>query len=155
MPFKDIKSEVFTVLPKLFTNTPYLMTPNKPFATVAFSKATTTVTYTRSFNKVDSYFSYVGGLIGTIIGLIFIFNFYTQTAFEISISHKLFRDENGENINSNSFNMLYFLLMAIKRVFNFLKLNINWPKTQIYIDCCREIKHQLDITYILKKVMLL
>jgi hypothetical protein len=74
------------------------MTPNKPYATINFSKAAVTVTHNRSFRKVDSYFSYVGGLIGTIIGLIFMFNFYTQTAYEISISHKLFRDEEGESI---------------------------------------------------------
>ena len=57
------------------------MTPAKPYAKIAFNKATYTTTYSRSFNKVDTYFSYVGGLIGTIIGFIFILNFYTQKAY--------------------------------------------------------------------------
>jgi hypothetical protein len=136
MPFEDIKTENFTVLPKLFTNTPYLMKPTKAFASVAFHKAATTTIYNRSFSKVDSYFSYVGGLIGTIIGLIFILNIYTQTAYEISISHKLFKDSKGEQINSGSYNIFYFFLMTIKSVFNFFKCNVNWPKTQTFIDCC-------------------
>lgn len=57
------------------------MTPAKPYAKFAFNKATYTTTYSRSFSKIDTYFSYVGGLIGTIIGFIFILNFYTQKAY--------------------------------------------------------------------------
>ena len=75
----------------LITALPYLMTAKRPYALINFNKASSTTTYTRSFNKIDAYFSYVGGLIGTIIGLIFILNLYTQKAYEISIAHKLFR----------------------------------------------------------------
>ena len=75
----------------LITAVPYLMTAKRPYAQISFNKATFTTSYTRSFNKVDNYFSYVGGLIGTIIGLIFILNLYTQKAYEISIAHKLFK----------------------------------------------------------------
>ena len=131
------------------------MSPTRPYATIVFSKVSTTVTHNRSFNKVDSFFSYVGGLIGTMIGLIFVFNFYNQAAYEISISHKLFRDGQGGSISSNSFNVVYFMLMGIKRVLNFCKCSINWPKTQSYIDCVREARLQLDVAYILRKIMLL
>ena len=76
----------------MFNAIPFLKTNAKPYAVINFSKAPTTVTHTRSFNKFDTYFSYVGGLIGTIIGLIFLIQFYTQKAFEISISHKLLKN---------------------------------------------------------------
>jgi len=92
LPSESIVSETFTVIPDLFTAVPFLKSSLKPYANILFSKATNTVTYTRSFSKVDAYFSYVGGLVGTIIGLIFILQFYTQKAFEISISHRLFKN---------------------------------------------------------------
>ena len=57
-----------------------------------FRKSPATVTYTRSFNKIDAYFSYVGGLVGTILGLIFIMEFYTEKAYEISLAKKVMTD---------------------------------------------------------------
>lgn len=155
MPFTNIQTENFTVIPNRFLNTPYIVTPSRPYATVTFNKASTTTTYDRSFNKVDSYFSYVGGLIGTILGLIFILEIYTKTAYEVSISHKLFKDSEGKAIDSGSFNIFTFLLMGIKTVLSLCKCNISWPKTQTFIDCCEEMNFQLDITYILKRLMFL
>ena len=49
----------------------------EPLVEVLFGKSPESTTYERSFNKIDAYFSYVGGLVGTIIGLIFIMEFYT------------------------------------------------------------------------------
>ena len=65
------------IIPDLFTKTPYQMTNTKPFANVVFYKSPTTTTYTRSFNKIDSFFSYVGGIVGTIITVMFLSKFYT------------------------------------------------------------------------------
>lgn len=62
-----------------------------PLAEVRFMKSTSTITHSRSFNKIDTYFSYVGGLIGTIIGLIFIMSKYNETAYEISLAHNTFK----------------------------------------------------------------
>ena len=69
------------MLPQSFVNVPYFKNSKRAFAQIMFSKAGFTTTYTRSFNKIDAYFSYVGGLVGTIIGLIFILNNYTQKAY--------------------------------------------------------------------------
>lgn len=57
---------------------------------IEFKKSSKTVTYNRSFNKLDNYFSYVGGLIGTILALVFIIGKYTEVAYEVSLSKKLF-----------------------------------------------------------------
>ncbi len=62
-----------------------------PLAEVRFMKSTSSTTHSRSFNKIDTYFSYVGGLIGTIIGLIFIMSKYNETAYEISLAHNTFK----------------------------------------------------------------
>ena len=56
---------------------PQTIATGQPYAVVTFRKSYESVIYKRSFNKVDTYFSYVGGLIGTIIGLIFIMGPYT------------------------------------------------------------------------------
>ena len=48
--------------------------------------------YKRGFNKIDTYFSYVGGLVGTIIGLIFIMGPYTEKTYEISLAKKVLLD---------------------------------------------------------------
>jgi hypothetical protein len=136
MPYADIQSESFTVLPQAFTNVPYYKNPKRAYAQIMFSKGASTTTYNRSFNKIDSYFSYVGGLVGTIIGLIFIMNIYTEKAYEISISHKLFKDGEGKEINSNSFNFLYFIAMIVKDFFSCFCCKSSWPKTQKFMECC-------------------
>ena len=60
---------------------------------INFRKSTESITYTREFNKIDNYFSYVGGLIGIAFGFIFILGKYNEKAYEISIANKLFKNE--------------------------------------------------------------
>ena len=114
------------------------------------------MTFTREFNKVDNYFSYVGGLIGTIIGFIFIMGKYTEKAYEVSIAHKLFRSDDGSEVKSSSFNFFYFMLMSVKPLLNFCGCEgKKLENTQKYIDVSEECNSQLDITYILRKLMFL
>ena len=80
-------------------------------------KSPTVTTYKRSFNKVDSYLSYVGGLVGTVISLIFIMEFYTEKAYEVSIARKVLLDNNREEISSGSFNIFYYFAMILKEIF--------------------------------------
>ena len=77
MPFKSVVPEKIIHIPDQITLMPYMKTANDPYAEISFKKSFQTVNYERSFNKVDAYFSYVGGLVGTIIGLIFIMGPYT------------------------------------------------------------------------------
>ena len=50
---------------------------NDQYVKLIFVKSPIDRTYKRSFNKLDNYFSYVGGLIGTILGIIFIMNMFS------------------------------------------------------------------------------
>lgn len=77
MPYQDIVAENVTRVPESFTPSYYIPKTGQNLAEVLFQKSTSTSTYSRSFNKIDAYFSYVGGLVGTILGLIFIMGFYT------------------------------------------------------------------------------
>ena len=59
---------------------------------IDISKSDKVTTYKREFNKLDAYFSYVGGLIGTIIGFFFIMGPYNECAFEVSLAKRLITD---------------------------------------------------------------
>ena len=126
---------------------------NSKFFKFNLIKSPTLITYERSFNKVDAYLSYVGGLVGTIISLIFIMEFYTEKAYEVSIARKVLLDNNKEEISSSSFNIFYYFSMIIKRIFKKCKFEPDWPKTDTYNECCEEMSKQLDVTYIVKKLM--
>lgn len=54
---------------------------NDVYAVLSFTKSPTYPVYTRSFNKVDGFLSYVGGLVSTIIILFFILSAYAGIAF--------------------------------------------------------------------------
>ena len=62
--------------------------------TITFKSSKANATYQRSFNKIDAYFSYAGGLIG-IIGLMLIMERYNEKAYEISLGKRIFRDNDG------------------------------------------------------------
>ena len=74
------------------TTTYFLKTTNLPYAEIVLKKSSTKDKYSRGFNKIDAYFSYVGGLVGTIIGLIFIMGPYTEKTYEISLAKKVMVD---------------------------------------------------------------
>lgn len=47
------------------------------YASFCLYKSSSSTTYQRSFNKIDTFFSYVGGLVGAIIGTMLIVQKYT------------------------------------------------------------------------------
>lgn len=51
------------------------------YSGITFQKSSNHYTYTRTFTKFDDVVSYVGGLFGAIIGVMFMMNHYTKTAF--------------------------------------------------------------------------
>ena len=67
---------------------------------------------------MDSYLSYVGGLVGTIITLVFFMGKYTEKAYEVSLSKKVLVDNESKRIPSESFNILYFFTYYIKFFLN-------------------------------------
>ena len=99
-------------------------------AEFGFRKSSKKVTYSRAFNKFDAYFSYVGGLVGTIIGLIFIMKPYTEKSYEVSFAKKVMVDNEKKDIPSESFNIIYFFLMYIRKFFTFCGCDPGWQKVK-------------------------
>jgi len=128
---------------------------NRPQAEIIMKKANKKVTYYRTFNKVDTYLSYIGGLVGTLIGMIFIMGPYTEKSYEISLAKKVMKDNDHEEILSENFNLFAYLLMGLKQLLAIIGCDPNWKKTQSFIDSSEEITMQLDIAYILRKIIFL
>lgn len=45
--------------------------------------------------------------------------------------------------------------MSVKKLFGMVGCNFDWPKTQSFIESSEEISMQMDVTYILRKLMFL
>ena len=80
---------------------------------------------------------------------------FTDKAFEISLAKKILKDNKKDEIQSQSFNLAYFLSMYLKQFLDKIKIMPNWPKVQNFIDSSQETAMQIDITYIVRKLMFL
>lgn len=76
MPYKNIMTEYVTAIPDVF-DAKIVPVVNGVYASVEFMKSPITRTYTRSFNKADDFFSYVGGLVGSILVAFFVVSTYS------------------------------------------------------------------------------
>ena len=99
MPYADILEETIINVPDQLLLSEYATSTGiDVLAQVIFRKSSKVVTYHREFNKFDAYFSYVGGLVGTIIGMIFIMGPYTEKTYEISLAKKVLLDNESKEI---------------------------------------------------------
>jgi hypothetical protein len=82
------KEESGVIIPELFQNINFEVTSDL-YAQLFFYKSSTSVTYNRSYYKVDEFFSYVGGLVGVIMGGMMLLSAYNQDSFEFSLAKDL------------------------------------------------------------------
>ena len=109
--------------------------------TINLTKDPLKIVYTRNFNKVDTYFSYVGGLIGTILGFIFILNAFAEMAYGVSIASQFFRHKDGEGISSRDFHIGYLISVTLYKVCESLgccESSWNDTATVAYAKCIDE-----------------
>ena len=92
LPYADKKTERggFVMLPTTISTQEV---GNGWFSRFSFRKATNKHVFVRSFHKFDTVISYIGGLFGAIIGVLFLMNHYTRTNFEISLGSMLYLDD--------------------------------------------------------------
>lgn len=76
MPFTSITQELITVVPSLLSVKPRTFPANQ-YVQINFVKSSTSTVYTRSFNKIDSFLSYVGGLVGTTLIIFIVLGAYS------------------------------------------------------------------------------
>lgn len=88
---------------------------------ITFLKSSTSTIYTRSFNKIDDYFSYVGGLVGTVLLFFFILSGYSEKSYVIEIASQVFKPADGAD-KPPSFHFLHYITVNIKKVFDFVNL---------------------------------
>jgi len=69
------------------------MKSDKPYVRFQINKSEKSRTYYRSFNKIDNFLSYIGGLIGTFISICFIINKYAEVEYCIKFSYQIFGKE--------------------------------------------------------------
>lgn len=115
LPIPNIRTEHFKTIPDYF-QTMTMSTSKGVFAEINYQKSAIKLTYTRSFNKLDEYFAYVGGLIGTILGFIFLMNAYSERAYGVSIARELFLSDNGKPISSDGFHIGYLFSLAFMKI---------------------------------------
>ena len=78
------------MIPDLFSVYSTLVTSDQ-YAAFFFLKASKTFEYKRSFNKIDDFFSYVGGLIGTILGFMLFMSNFSMMSFELDLAGHFFK----------------------------------------------------------------
>ena len=129
---------------------------NEQYAQVVFWKSPVTHTYTRSFNKIDEYFSYVGGLVGSILALIFILSFFAEKAYGVSLASELYHDDEDKHISSSWFHIGYVLPVAIKELLRSMGCDYcEWKSTDYYMRCIEEMDEQLDVAALMKRIIYL
>ena len=55
---------------------------------------------TRTFRKLDSTFSYIGGLFGTIILILSFLKLYSKYCYELDIGERIFKQNNNGSFGS-------------------------------------------------------
>ena len=91
IPFEDIETDKINLLGFFPTLYPYKHTPEKPFARFYMVKDQASVTYTRAVQKVSAVLSFIGGIIGAVLGLLIILNAYTSFSFELAVAYQVFK----------------------------------------------------------------
>lgn len=104
------------------------------YAQFRFIKASNYRIYTRSFNKVDDFFSYVGGLISVIIVFFFFVGCYSAANYMIEMAGKTFQMENNKPVPS-TFNFFYFIAACIKDILSYLPRKFQWKKVDEFRKC--------------------
>ena len=84
-------------------------------ASFYLTKSGIKTTYKRSFTKIDRWFAYVGGLIGTTLGFMIFMNKFVLMAFELDIASKFFKYRN-EEVDFSNFNVFTFILFWIYKI---------------------------------------
>lgn len=121
------------------------------YAVFKFKKSTKSYEYHRRLTKVDEAASYIGGLIGVLMGLLFIVSPYTELCYELSLANQLLADKDQKPVKT-AMNFLRFIAYNVYRAF---KNCCSWEESNqyaLYEECSDSIQKQLDIGCLLKRV---
>ena len=95
----------------------------------------------------------MGGLIGTLVGFIYIMSVYSEKAYGVSMASELFTDDDGGPICSASFHPGYLVTLGCNMVSKLLCCGPpKWDRTQFDSRCLEEVEEQLDVAMIMKQI---
>lgn len=112
LPFTQKVVESGVIIPEIFQNIAFEVT-NDRYSSFFFMKSARSTTYSRSFNKLDSFFSYVGGLVGTILGFMFLVANFTSMAYELDLAERICRYKEDKLNDFTSFSLLYYCMYIV------------------------------------------
>jgi hypothetical protein len=130
----DYRSDTGIVIPDLFQMIPYEYLGGN-YVTFNLMKSGTSTTYIRSFNKVDQFFSYVGGLVGTILGFMLFMGNFTSMAFTLDLSQSLFNYTDNDTNNFKNFNLLTYIGYIFYKLGAFFKKFKDWESMKKRHKC--------------------
>jgi hypothetical protein len=76
---------------------PYKINEGVPLAKIFILKSPSSITYNRQVQKISAVFSYIGGLIGAVLAVMFMVNSYTSFSLEITIAYEIFKQHRTAN----------------------------------------------------------
>ena len=91
LPFEAITTDSINILSSIPSLYPYKVTPSQAFARFYLAKDQASITYTRAVQKVSAVLSFIGGIIGAVLGLLIILNAYTSFSFELAVAYQVFK----------------------------------------------------------------
>ena len=119
---------------------------------MSLRKSSISINIGRDFRKADDTLSYVGGLFSSIIALLLIVGLYDEFAFEIDMAKVVLHDNDGSVIDADSFHFLSYAGYMIFLGFTKIGIELPWPRMKAYHDALEEIRKQMDIRLVMKKI---
>jgi hypothetical protein len=154
LPGSEVITEHYLAMPEQF-NTKAVPVVNDVYAQISYTKAATFPVYSRSFSKVDDFFSYIGGLVSIILVLFFFVGTYSAQSLILEMASKTFLLEPGEAVPAASFNFLYYISTGIKDLLTRFGKGPSWPKVDKFRRCRDGMLDQLDISFLIQRVVFL
>jgi hypothetical protein len=124
------------------------------YARIYFVKGSSSTTYSRAYYKVDEFFSYVGGLVGVIMGGMLLLTSYNQSSFEFSLAKDLFRKKADSSLAR--FNLIYYVMLLLHSALKAVSSKCRaWSSIGQFEEAKEEMAKQLDISLILRRILFL
>lgn len=99
-PFTDEKTDIGFMAETLNTQHPYAITQaGTAYVGMYINKDARSLIYEREVQKLSTVFSFMGGLIGALMAVMFIINAYTSFSFEISIAFEVFKQHRPKKLS--------------------------------------------------------
>lgn len=116
-------------------------------------KSSLSLIYERSYTKIDDTFSYIGGLFSAIVTALLLMKKYNEISYELEIAKTLYHYNKNEPLKSDQFNIFVFLGYLIYAFFETICIKLPWNRMKVYFHSLEEVRKQMDIRLVMKKVL--